>query len=280
MSKIYIFVSRKRRFSLSPSWLLICLPCLSATSVPVRTVKAHSSCWLMFMFTSGVMLLFCVFPHPDQTYSGVVANDKLFKTANGKSFKCKSENQLLMSSLLQVKLVPLQLQAFTLDKGKYGKGGRTPLWDCADMLRYTQLVPWMFKSWSHNLVNTRISVQVAVLTRVLFLYFPFLLHLSCLPVSEVECWADYNKRIIPIVVGAVVVGLILIAGLIYLFIRDNSRQGYDSLWELRTSNNSGIAEKFKNISLKILLCQLHFTCDSRFFFSGVSLECLLLRAPI
>ncbi|XP_056894954.1 lysosome-associated membrane glycoprotein 3 [Takifugu flavidus] len=103
----------------------------------------------------------------NKTYSGLVAHDKMFKTANGKSFKCKSENQLLMSSLLQVKLVPLQIQAFTLDKGQYGK--------------------------------------------------------------EVECWADYNKRIIPIVIGAVVVGLLLIAALTYLFLRDSRSQGYESL---------------------------------------------------
>lgn len=48
-------------------------------------------------------------------------------------------------------------------------------------------------------------------------------------VSGVECWADYNKRVIPIIIGAVVVGLILIAALTYLFIRDQRRQGYDSL---------------------------------------------------
>lgn len=62
------------------------------------------------------------------------------------------------------------------------------------------------------------------------------------PGSEVECWADYNKRIIPIVVGAVVVGLLLIAGLTYLFIRDNRSRGYESLWGLGSSNNSDIDE--------------------------------------
>lgn len=104
------------------------------------------------------------------------------------------------------------------------------------------------------------SVQVAVLKCVLFLYFYILLHLSCLPVSEVECWADYNKRIIPIVIGAVVVGLILIAGLIYLFIRDNRRQGYESLWELRSSNNSEIDEKLFDYykSLKVLFYPITF----------------------
>lgn len=195
--------------------------------------------------------MFCVFSHPDKTYSGLVANEKLFKTANGKSFKCKSENKLLMSSLLQVKLVPLQLQAFSLDKGQYGKGGRTPSWDCAEMLKYTQLVPWIFKSWSDNLVN--ISVQEAGLKCVLLLYFPFLLHLSFLPVSEVECWADYNKRIIPIVIGAVVVALILIAGLTYLFIRDNRRQEYERLWELRSSNNSEIDEKWFDYYISLII---------------------------
>lgn len=216
------------------------------------------------MCQSGECGCFCVFSHPDKTYSGLVANDKLFKTANGRSFTCKSENRLLMSSLLQVKLVPLQLQAFALDNGKYGKGGRTPPWDWAEMLRYTQLVPWNFESWSDNLVN--ISAQVAVLKCVLFLYFSFLpLHLSCL---EVECWADYNKRIIPIVIGAVVVGLILIAGLTYLFIRDNRRQGYDSLWALKSSNSAEIDEKGFDyyISLKITFCQITFYMWFQFCF--------------
>lgn len=48
-------------------------------------------------------------------------------------------------------------------------------------------------------------------------------------VSDVECWADFNKRIIPIIIGAVVVAIILIAVLTYLFIRDRRREGYDSL---------------------------------------------------
>ncbi|XP_044056292.1 lysosome-associated membrane glycoprotein 3 isoform X2 [Siniperca chuatsi] len=103
----------------------------------------------------------------NKTYSGLVAHDKLFTAANGQSFKCKSENLLLMSSELQIKLVPLQMQAFTLPKGQYGK--------------------------------------------------------------EVECWADYNKRVIPIIVGATVVCLILIAVLTFLFIKDRHRQGYDRI---------------------------------------------------
>ncbi|XP_031138143.1 lysosome-associated membrane glycoprotein 3 isoform X1 [Sander lucioperca] len=104
----------------------------------------------------------------NKTYSGLVVVDKLFAAPTGQSFKCKSENLLLMSSELRIKLVPLQVQAFTLPEGQYGK--------------------------------------------------------------EVECWADFSKRAIPIIVGATVVGLVLIAVLTFLFIRDRRHsQGYDRL---------------------------------------------------
>ncbi|XP_075901700.1 lysosome-associated membrane glycoprotein 3 [Nelusetta ayraudi] len=103
----------------------------------------------------------------NKTYAGLLDHEKLFRTENGKSFKCKSDNLLLMSSQLQVKLVPMQMQAFTLPKGQFGK--------------------------------------------------------------EVECWADYNKRVIPIIIGAVVVCLLIIAVLTFLFIRDRRREGYDTL---------------------------------------------------
>uniref|UniRef100_A0A8C6SZS4 Lysosome-associated membrane glycoprotein 2-like luminal domain-containing protein n=1 Tax=Neogobius melanostomus TaxID=47308 RepID=A0A8C6SZS4_9GOBI len=47
--------------------------------------------------------------------------------------------------------------------------------------------------------------------------------------KEVECWADYNKRVIPIIIGAAVVGLLLIALITYLVIRDRRRTEYESL---------------------------------------------------
>ncbi|XP_060934736.1 lysosome-associated membrane glycoprotein 3 [Limanda limanda] len=103
----------------------------------------------------------------NKTFSGLLDHDKLFKSQNGRSFSCKSESLLLMSSELRIKLVPLQFQAFTLNKGGYGK--------------------------------------------------------------EVECWADFNKRVIPIIIGATVVGLLLIAVLTFLVIKDRHRQGYDEL---------------------------------------------------
>ncbi|CAI5637096.1 unnamed protein product [Oreochromis niloticus] len=103
----------------------------------------------------------------NKTYKGVLAHEKLFKTANGRSFTCKSENLLLMSSELKIKLVPVKMQAFDLSHGQYGK--------------------------------------------------------------EVECWADYNKRIIPIVIGAAVVCLILIIVMSFLVVRDRRRDGYERI---------------------------------------------------
>ncbi|KAF3835431.1 hypothetical protein F7725_027989 [Dissostichus mawsoni] len=108
-------------------------------------------------------------PPIDKTYSGVLTNEKLFAAADGQSFKCKSENLLLTSPELRIRLVPLQIQAFTLLKGHYGKG------------------EWR---WSVGLT---------------------------LP------------RVIPIILGATVVGLFLIAVTTCLFIRDRHREGYDRL---------------------------------------------------
>uniref|UniRef100_UPI0037E96E0D lysosome-associated membrane glycoprotein 3 n=1 Tax=Semicossyphus pulcher TaxID=241346 RepID=UPI0037E96E0D len=103
----------------------------------------------------------------NKTYSGMMAHEKMFQTATGQSYKCVSANLLLMSTQLKVKLVPLQMQAFTLQKGTFGK--------------------------------------------------------------EVECWADYNKRVIPIIIGSVVVCIILIAVITYLFIKDRRTDGYERL---------------------------------------------------
>lgn len=41
--------------------------------------------------------------------------------------------------------------------------------------------------------------------------------------------ADYTKRIIPIVVGAVVAGIILISVLVYVLMRERRSQGYEQL---------------------------------------------------
>ncbi|KAF3690605.1 Lysosome-associated membrane glycoprotein 3 [Channa argus] len=103
----------------------------------------------------------------NETYSGLLDHQKLFTAEDGSSFGCRSENLLRVSSQLKIKLVPLQMQAFTLPSGQFGQ--------------------------------------------------------------MVECWADYSKDVIPIIIGATVVGLILIAMLTFLFIKDRRRQGYDRI---------------------------------------------------
>ncbi|KAK2907257.1 hypothetical protein Q8A67_006242 [Cirrhinus molitorella] len=103
----------------------------------------------------------------NKTYVGVINHDKLFKAKNGQSFQCKSPTTLLLASYFKVKLVPLQIQAFDLANGAFGK--------------------------------------------------------------EVECWDDYNKRMIPIILGAVAVAICLIAILTYVLVRERRNQGYEQL---------------------------------------------------
>ncbi|XP_051549626.1 lysosome-associated membrane glycoprotein 3-like [Myxocyprinus asiaticus] len=103
----------------------------------------------------------------NKTYVGVVDHEKLFKADNGLSFKCKSDMTLILADYFRVKLVPLQIQAFDLSNGAFGK--------------------------------------------------------------EVECWADFNKRMIPIILGAVAAAICLIAILTFLLIRERRGQGYEQL---------------------------------------------------
>ncbi|KAJ8418837.1 hypothetical protein AAFF_G00003360 [Aldrovandia affinis] len=46
---------------------------------------------------------------------------------------------------------------------------------------------------------------------------------------EEECWPDYYRRVVPMVLGAVAVGIWLIVILAFLLIRDNHPQGYERL---------------------------------------------------
>uniref|UniRef100_A0A8C6P9R2 Lysosome-associated membrane glycoprotein 2-like luminal domain-containing protein n=1 Tax=Nothobranchius furzeri TaxID=105023 RepID=A0A8C6P9R2_NOTFU len=103
----------------------------------------------------------------NKSYSGSVAHEKLFKTLDGHSFKCKSATLLLVSSKLKIKLDSLQMQAFGVPNGLYGE--------------------------------------------------------------EDECWADFNKRTVPIIIGSIIVSLILCIMLSFLFIRDHRRPGYERL---------------------------------------------------
>ncbi|XP_072516641.1 lysosome-associated membrane glycoprotein 3 [Salminus brasiliensis] len=102
-----------------------------------------------------------------KSYPGIMDHEKLFSAKNGQSFMCKSDTSLILADSFRIKFIPLQIQAFDLPSGSFGK--------------------------------------------------------------EAECWADYTKRIIPIVLGAVAVGVILIAVLVYVLTRDRRGQGYEQL---------------------------------------------------
>ncbi|CAG5863283.1 lysosome-associated membrane glycoprotein 3 [Menidia menidia] len=180
MGAEYIVIEKKKTwyFSLDPSRVRISGYCVKDVAVLSLTMPNNAAS-LQFTFKREkkhfyvTRLTAHLIPHPvckgclNKTYSGLLDHEKLFKTANGKSFKCQSEHLLLASSELRIKLYPLQMQAFSVPKGQYGK--------------------------------------------------------------EVECWADFNKRTIPIIIGAVVVGIILIIVLSFLFIRDRRTRGYERL---------------------------------------------------
>uniref|UniRef100_A0A3Q2GJR7 Lysosomal associated membrane protein 3 n=1 Tax=Cyprinodon variegatus TaxID=28743 RepID=A0A3Q2GJR7_CYPVA len=102
-----------------------------------------------------------------KTYSGFLSQKRLFKAEVDRSFKCTSELLLSVSSELQIKLVPLQMQAFGVPNGQFGK--------------------------------------------------------------EDECWADFNRRAIPIIIGSIVLGFILSAVLSFLIIRDRHPPTYERL---------------------------------------------------
>ncbi|XP_041647939.1 lysosome-associated membrane glycoprotein 3 [Cheilinus undulatus] len=177
----FIITEKKKWYlSLDPSRVTTSGYCIKDTAVLCLTLPNNAAS-LQFTFKKlQPKNYFCVTelkahvtPLPvchrcaNKTYAGVMANGELFTTATGQSYKCLSESLIQMSSQLKIKLVPLQVQAFKLDKGQFGK--------------------------------------------------------------EEECWADYTKRVVPIIIGAVVVCIVLVALVTFLFIRDRRIQGYDTL---------------------------------------------------
>ncbi|XP_029356571.1 lysosome-associated membrane glycoprotein 2-like isoform X1 [Echeneis naucrates] len=176
----YIVIQEKKTwyFNLEPSSVSTSGSCGKDTAVLSLTLPDNAA-GLQLTFRMEKKFFFItklaahVSPQPvcqtcaNKTYFGLLDHSRLFTTADGLSFKCQSGYLLLMSSELWIKLVPLQIQAFTLPKGKYGK--------------------------------------------------------------EMECWADFNKQVVPVIVGAVVVGLILTLVLTHLFIKDRRRHGYEAL---------------------------------------------------
>ncbi|XP_054459068.1 lysosome-associated membrane glycoprotein 3 isoform X3 [Anoplopoma fimbria] len=176
----YIVIEKKKTwyFNLDPSRVRTSGYCDKEAAVLSLTLPDNAAS-LQFTFRKEESIFYIdkltahVSPLPvcqgcaNKTYSGSLADEKLFAAGNGQSFKCQSEQLLWTSSELRIKLVPLQMQAFTLPIGQYG--------------------------------------------------------------IEVECWPDFNKRVFPIIAGATVVGLILMAVLTFLFIRDRHREGYERL---------------------------------------------------
>lgn len=66
---------------------------------------------------------------------------------------------------------------------------------------------------------------------ILLTYLPKNNKISHVLISEVECWDDYNKRMIPIILGAVAAAVCLIAILTYVLVRERRNQGYEQLWD-------------------------------------------------
>lgn len=96
----------------------VCQGCASKRQV--KTI--HYGRFKMCAEVTNVSVLFLIFILSDKTYFGLLDHSKLFIAAHGGTFKCKSENVLLMSSEMKLRLVPLQIQAFTLPTGPHGNG--------------------------------------------------------------------------------------------------------------------------------------------------------------
>uniref|UniRef100_A0A3Q3A6X6 Lysosome-associated membrane glycoprotein 2-like luminal domain-containing protein n=1 Tax=Kryptolebias marmoratus TaxID=37003 RepID=A0A3Q3A6X6_KRYMA len=164
MGAEYIITEKKTSwyFNLEPSVVRIVGSC-GKEEARLSLTLPDSSASLQFTFRTFLSYFFSL---TERNYSGSMTHKELFKTANNQSFRCQSDYLLMVSSELRIKLVPLQMQAFSIPSGQYGK--------------------------------------------------------------ENECWADFNKRSIPIIAGSVVVGIILCIVLIFLFIRDQ-HSGYERL---------------------------------------------------
>lgn len=94
---------------------------LSISHFPKCHLAHHSqpSTWMNVRADDVTVLLFT-----GKIYSGVLSEDKLFKAAYGQSFRCHAGSEFAMADELRVKLVPLQVQAFTVPVGGYGQGER------------------------------------------------------------------------------------------------------------------------------------------------------------
>ncbi|XP_056269789.1 lysosome-associated membrane glycoprotein 3 isoform X2 [Pseudoliparis swirei] len=129
----YIVIEMKKTwyFPLDPSRVRTSGYCGKEAAVLSFTLP-HSAASLQFTFREDKSVFYVdkltahVSPLPvcrgcaNKTYSGALAHEKLFAAGHGQSFKCQSEQLLWTSSELSIRLVPLQLQAFTLPEGPRG----------------------------------------------------------------------------------------------------------------------------------------------------------------
>ncbi|XP_077441319.1 lysosome-associated membrane glycoprotein 3 [Vanacampus margaritifer] len=176
----YIVIIKKKSwfFNLDPVKVIVSGSCHRESAV-LSLALPDNAASLNFTFKkennmfSVTELTASVSPQPvclgcaNKTFLGLVSHDKLFAASYGRSFRCKSAKVLLISSEMSIKLVPLQMQAFSVPDGRYG------------------------------------DVE--------------------------ECLADFNKRIIPIILWGVAVGLLMIAVVTFLLVKENRTRSYERL---------------------------------------------------
>uniref|UniRef100_A0A3Q3K686 Lysosome-associated membrane glycoprotein 2-like luminal domain-containing protein n=1 Tax=Monopterus albus TaxID=43700 RepID=A0A3Q3K686_MONAL len=134
MGAEYIVTEKKKTwyFNLDPSRVKISGYCGNNTAV-LCLMLSDNGASLQFTFIKEKNVSYVtklsahVSPEPvcpkcaNKTYTGLLEHDKLFTAEDGQSFLCKSGHLFLMTSELRIKLVPLQIQAFALPSGHYGK---------------------------------------------------------------------------------------------------------------------------------------------------------------
>uniref|UniRef100_A0A8C2Z9X1 Lysosome-associated membrane glycoprotein 2-like luminal domain-containing protein n=1 Tax=Cyclopterus lumpus TaxID=8103 RepID=A0A8C2Z9X1_CYCLU len=117
----YIVIEMKKTwyFHLDPSRVRTSGSCGKEAAVLSFTLP-HGAASLQFTFREVKSVMSSILFFPDKTYSGELAHEKLFAAGHGRSFRCQSEQLLWTSLELSIRLVSLQLQAFTLPEGPCG----------------------------------------------------------------------------------------------------------------------------------------------------------------
>nr|XP_061791051.1 lysosome-associated membrane glycoprotein 3-like [Nerophis lumbriciformis] len=134
MGAQYIVIIKKKSwfFNLDPLKVLVSGTCHWESAVLSLTLPDNAAT-MQFTFKKEnnqyyvTKLSASLSPQPvclacaNKTYLGSVSPGKLFAASYGRSFRCKSANMLLASSEMSIKLVSLQMQAFSVPNGPYGE---------------------------------------------------------------------------------------------------------------------------------------------------------------